>query len=564
MKKFSFLLILVVAFIRPLKAQNLIPFTVFHTNDLHSHLDGVKVASGESYEKRGGYARLTTAISDIRKQKKDEIVIGVDAGDFFSGTIFSAMALSSSKDFPEYEFFVENNFDLLTLGNHEFDPMNDGLEIVLEKAAKNHKSIPLIASNLYVKHDSSLRKYVGEDKLIRPYMIKEFKGLKGAIKVGFLGVLGPDGCLVSRSTREDVHFIGFDDQKSKEQLNDLAEHLNKIIYDMRSRHKVDVIILSMHGGGKESFELAKKLNGLDILIAGHTHKQEFAVVNGTVINQTGSYGENLGFLEFYFNPQNKIITLKNASANHIITITDKIPENHSWKNRINKWRVKSFELMGEKSSPTEVVFNPKKSYLRSSAIPNPMGTLVTKGVLAELNSSLPTAEEKIDIYLTSMGLVRTSFYKNTPYDRAEIFEAVAIGYDKNKQPGVDVVSFYLTPKEVRLVVSFMEIYRFISTSFSPAISPNLSFKIRKWGIPFINRIYDLKLGDTPLSDIDRPIKIATNRYVVDNISTVKKITRGWIDLGPKTKTGEPIITYPVHPKEYQLLIEHFRKNPTAY
>ena len=135
MKNIKYVFILVITFIcslvEPLKAQSLIPFTIFHTNDLHSHLDGLKVVAGESYEQRGGYARLTTAISDIRNKKKDEIVIGVDAGDFFSGTIFSAMALSDSKDFPEYEYFVENKYDLLTLGNHEFDPMNDGLEIIL-------------------------------------------------------------------------------------------------------------------------------------------------------------------------------------------------------------------------------------------------------------------------------------------------------------------------------------------------------------------------------------------------------------------------------------------------
>jgi hypothetical protein len=193
-----------------------------------------------------------------------------------------------------------------------------------------------------------------------------------------------------------------------------------------------------------------------------------------------------------------------------------------------------------------------------------MGDLVTTSIFTELNNSLPPKEDKIDVYLTSMGLIRTSFYKNTPYTRAEIFEAVAIGYDKKKQPGIEVVSFYLTPKEVKTVLGFMEIYRFISTSFSPAISPNLNFKIRKWGIPFINRIYDLKLGGIPLSDINRPIKFATNRYVVDNIETVKKITYGWIDLSPKTKAGEPVVLYPVHPKEYQLLIEHFKKNPTVY
>lgn len=564
MKKTTLITVLILTYSALLKAQELIPFSVFHTNDLHSHLDGVKVPSGNSYEKRGGYARLSTAISDIRKQKIDEIVIGVDAGDFFSGTIFSAIALSTSKDFPEYQFFIENKYDLLTLGNHEFDPKNDGLEIILKKADENPGKIPLIASNLYVNHDSPLRKFVGESALIRPYMIKEFSSPKGTLKAGFLGVLGPDGCLVSRSIRGDVHFIGFDDQKSKEKIGELADHLNKMIYDMRSRHKVDVVILSMHGGGKESFELAKKLKGLDILIAGHTHKQEFAIVNGVVINQTGSYSENLGFLEFNFDKKTKKISLKEPAKNHVITITDLIVEEASWKSRIEKWRTKSFQLMGETASPTEVIFTPKKSYIRSNNVPNSMGELITSSILAELNSGLSANEDKIDIYLTSMGLVRTSFYQNTPYNRAEIFEAVAIGYDDKKQPGVDIVSFYLTPKEVKTVISFMEIYRFITTSFSPAISPNLSFKIRKWGIPFINRIYDLKLNGTPLSDIDRPLKIATNRYVSDNIETVKKITRGWIDLSPKTKKGEPIKTYPVHPKEYQLLIEHFKKNPTAY
>lgn len=539
-----------------------IPFSVYHTNDLHSHLDGVKVPSGDSYEKRGGFARLSSVISDLRKKKKEEIVIGVDAGDFFAGTIFSSIALSSSADFPEFQFFLENKYDLVTLGNHEFDAHNDGLEIMFKKMLSRQSALPIVASNLYVSLNSPLAKYVGDERLIRRFLVKEFKSPKGQLKVGFLGILGPDGCLVSRSTRGDVHFVGFDDEDSDQELNKLSDHLNKMILELRKKHKVDLVILSMHGGGKESHKLASRLKGLDVFIAGHTHKQEFAIVNGIPVNQTGSYGENLGLLELSFNTKTKKVKLLSPEKNHVITITDKIPENPEWKKRIDEWRKKSFELMGEKSDPTEIVFTPKKSYQRSSEVPNPMGELVTSAVIDELNAG--QKEDKIDAYFTSMGLVRTSFYKNTPYSRAEIFEAVSIGFDNKKAPGVDVVSFYLTPKEVKTIIGFMELYRFISTSFSPAISPNLSFKIRKWGIPFVNRIYDIKLDGKPLADYERPIKIATNKFVVLNIETVKKITRGWIDLEPKTKTGEPIVAYPVHPKEYQLLIEHFRKNPGRY
>ncbi len=559
MKKPLFLALFLLSF--ALSSQE-ISFSVYHTNDLHSHLDGVKVPSGESYEKRGGFSRLSSVIQELKKKKKEEIVIGVDAGDFFAGTIFSSIALSKSPDFPELQFFIENKYDLVTLGNHEFDAHNDGLEIMFKKMQQHQPALPLVASNLYVSLNSPLSKYVGDDRLIRRFLVKDFKSAKGNLRVGFLGILGPDGCLVSRSTRGDVHFVGFDDEDSDQELNKLGDHLNKMIFELRKKHKVDLVILSMHGGGKESHKLASRLKGLDVFIAGHTHKQEFAIVNGIPVNQTGSYGENLGLMEFTYNPKTKKVKLLYPEKNHVITITDKIPENPEWKKRIDRWRKESFELMGHKEDPAEVVFTPKKSYQRSSEVPNPMGELVTSAIMRELNSS--ATDDKVDAYFTSMGLVRTSFYKNTPYTRAEIFEAVSIGFDDKKAPGVDVVSFYLTPKEVKTIISFMELYRFISTSFSPAISPNLSFKIRKWGIPFVNRIYDIKLDGKPLSDYDRPIKIATNKFVVLNIETVKKITRGWIDLEPKTKTGEPVVTYPVHPKEYQLLIEHFRKNPESY
>lgn len=550
-------------------AEESIPFNIFHTNDLHSHLDGIKVPVGNSFEKRGGYARLTTLISELRTQKKDEIVIGVDAGDFFAGTIFAGIALSNQKDFPEYQFFLDNKYDVMTLGNHEFDGENDGLEIMLKKAQAQASSIPIIASNIYVNGNSPLRHYIGEDKFIRPYMVRDFQSKKGKLRVGFLGILGPDGCLVSRSVRGDVHFVGFNDDKSKISMNDLVNHLNKMISDLREKHKVDVVILSMHGGGKESYSLAAKLKGLNILIAGHTHKNEFAIVQGTVINQTGSYGENLGLLELSYNTQTKKIHLENADKNHTITVTDKINENDIWKKRIKNWKKESYKLMGHDSDPDEVIVTLKNDYIRSSDIPNPMGELITSSVLTEINHKIlankeADTEDKVDAYITSMGLIRTSFYKNTPYTGPEIFEATSIGFDKNKRPGIEVTYFYLTPKEVKLIMNFMEIYTFISTSFSPAISPNLSFKIRKWGIPFINRIHDIKLDGKDLSNYDRLIKIATNKYILANIETVKKITHGWVDLTPKDRAGHPISNYIDIGKEYQFMIEHFKKNPTKY
>ena len=216
----------------------------------------------------------------------------------------------------------------------------------------------------------------------------------------------------------------------------------------------------------------------------------------------------------------------------------------------------------KKERPEDIIFTPQKDYIRSHAIPNPMGKLVTDSIIKELNSDV--LFDSIDVYMTSMGLVRTSLYKGVPYTRAELFEAVSIGFDQQFRPGIEIVSFYLSTKDLERILNFMELYSHISTSFSPAISSTVDFKIRKWGIPFINRIYDIKLNGVELKKVDRLVKIATNRYVVNNIDTVRKITRGWIEIVPKNDRGEPLKVLPTHGKEYQHLTEHLRKNSSLY
>ena len=563
-KKTTFLLYLLVSFLISSKLYSAeIPIVIYHTNDLHSHLDGVKIPHKNGYERRGGFARLQSAINEIKNTMKDHLVIGVDAGDFFSGTIFSGLAVSEETSFPEYDFFIDNQYDLITLGNHEFDAHNKGLEMMLKKMSTRSPLIPLVSSNLTIVNNSSLKKYYGENQIIRPYLIKDYSHQGKKIRIGFLGILGPDGCLVSRSTRGDAHFIGFNEDRSKMDVKALSKHIDQMASKLKKEKSVDLVILSMHGGGKESYDLAAGLSHVDALIAGHTHKQEFAIINDIVVNQTGSYGENLGFLKFFYNPQTKKLKIQDEKANHVLTITEAIKPDVSLQQKIESYRKKSFQLMGQTNNPDEVVFTPKNDYQRSSKIGNPMGQLVTNSLYQEINSHY-LKNDPIDLYITSMGLVRTSFYKNIPYTRAEIFEAVSIGFDERMRPGVDVVTFYLSPKEVKTIIQFMEIYTFISTSFSPAFSESLTFNIRKWGIPFLNRIYDLKLHGKDLSDYDRPIKIATNKFIVMNIETVKKISRGFIELIPKDKSGQPLKQFESLPKEYEIMTHHLMANPHKY
>lgn len=542
-----------------LYAEN-VPFSIYHTNDLHSHFDGVKYPGkgAEDYIKKGGFDRLASVIEDIRQAKKErgEIVIGVDAGDFFAGTVFSAIAPSNSKSFPEYEFLSLNNFDVITLGNHEFDAGNIGLEKMFAKASNFANGSALVATNLFLKDSKSkLSKYIGQNSLIKSYVIKDFKSVKGNLRVAFLGVLGPDACLVSKATRGDVGYIGFHDEKSKSNIKELASFLNPLILDLKEKKRVQVVVISMHGGGEEVNTIAKRLKGVDVIIAGHTHEVQFTVINGTIISQTGSYGENLGLLEMQYDTEAKKVSLVDPDKKPFIQIDEKITSSPKWMQQIGKWRTEAAKIMGEEKDLEEVIFTPTKNYIRDASTHNELGVFVTDKLLKGINDHGAKAE----MYFTTMSLIRNSLYKGVPYNRADIFEMLSIGFDEKLDPGVPTVTFYLTAKEVKALVNFLELYSHISKNFIPAFSSSVSFDLAKYGIPFVNRIKNLKLNGVNLNDIpeDQLIKVATNKYVIGNLDTVSNATHGFVKIDPKNERGESIRVYPTFPKEYQLFIEQF-------
>lgn len=544
-----------------------IPFTIYHTNDLHSHFDGVKypnpIEGRESYIVKGGFARMATVVQELRKEKarQKEIVFGVDAGDFFAGTIFSAIGPSlQTADFPEFEFLNDLKVDLITLGNHEFDPGNSGLETMLSKVQKINPEASIVATNLFIKDpQSKLNAFVGGDRLIKSYVIKTYKSGEQTLKVGFLGILGPDGCLVSRSTREDVKFIGFEDEGSRAKWKELLLLLRKKVHMLKKELGVDVVVLSMHGGGMESDHIAKEVAGINVIIAGHTHQEEFRTVNNVIISQTGSYGESLGLLNLKYDPKLKKVSLKDVSEKRLFPIDQTVLSDPNWEKKITEYRKKAYELMGHVSTQAgKQVFKPQRDYIRARELFNPMGELVTRALHEQINTTL--SDKKLDAYFTSMGLVRTSFLKGVDYNEADIFEAVSIGFDELNRPGTDIVSFYLSTDEFIRLINFLELYSHFSNSFAPAISPNVEYKVRWWGIPFVNRIHDLKLSGTDVSDWKGLIHVATNRFVYKNISTVEGLSYGLVKMAPKNEAGSSLVDPPTHQKEYIHLIQYLRQN----
>lgn len=537
-----------------------IPITIYHTNDLHSHFAGVKVPDAKSgYKIRGGFDRLMTAIKNIRESKKNEIVIGVDAGDFFAGTIYSAIAPSKEPSFPEFEFLSDAQFDVVTLGNHEFDTRNQGLEIMLSKALKQNSKTSLLASNVKFKNEQSpLKRFFGNNSLIKETIIKEYSLGTDKVKIAFLGILGPDACLASKATRGDVGFIGFNDERSKLDIKNLIKFINLKTAELKKQNLADLVVISMHGGSDEAAEIVSGLENTDLIIAGHTHQIERKIIEGKILSQTGDYGQNLGLLELKYDTETKKLSFINTDNSSIVKVDENIVADQLWKTKINMIKQKSFTLLGlNQQDADKEIFTADRDYERRSEIQNELGVMLTSRILNELNES----DLNIDLYFTSMGMIRDSIKKGVTYTVADIFELVGIGFDDKLVPGVNTVTFYLTKEEVKKVINFLELYSHVSKNFAPVFSDSVTFEINKYGIPFVNRIKNIKINGVLLDDTDRLIKIATNQFVINNLSTIETATYGLIKIDPKNEKGESIRQYPKHQKEFELLIRSFEKKP---
>src|SRR5664279_820767 len=91
-----------------IRAQDIRPLTILHSNDLHAHLlpDDLD---------RGGFARLAT---EVRRQKAQcAACLYLNAGDVVQGTPVSTLFHGA----PIYEIANLLGLDASALGNHDFD-----------------------------------------------------------------------------------------------------------------------------------------------------------------------------------------------------------------------------------------------------------------------------------------------------------------------------------------------------------------------------------------------------------------------------------------------------------
>lgn len=254
--------------------------TILHTNDVHSHIDPFP-ADHPRNANMGGVARRANLIESIRKENPNVLLL--DAGDIFQGTPY----FNYYGGELEFKLMSILNYDLATMGNHDFD---NGLEGFV--AQLPHAKFDFVSANYDFKNTIL-------DGIVKPYKIFT----KNGIKIGVFGLgIQLEGLVDKKNYKETVY-------------NDPIETAQEMTRILKTQEKCDLVICLSHIGYTYKNEpekisdlnLAAKTKDIDLIIGGHTHTflDKPTVVKNldgidTLVNQVGCYGINLGRIDFYF------------------------------------------------------------------------------------------------------------------------------------------------------------------------------------------------------------------------------------------------------------------------
>ncbi len=540
-------------------------FTLLHTNDLHSHFEGsgpdalFTPQAGDGDPVLGHYARLLTLIRGVRGERAaaGEPVLTVDAGDAYSGSLFHALAPRPDLPAaPELQFFQMAGYDAMTPGNHELDAGEAGWVNALEKVRASGLLARLVAGNLLPGDKTA--------PLLRTLpktLVRELRMGDRVLRVGLLGYLGPGAAHDCAPTRSTLRFAGYDEARARPDLDAMVALARAQAAELRARDKADLVIALLHGGEGEEEPLAKT-EGIDLVVAGHTHALYEAprVVAGRLVVQAGSYGRFLGRLDLAWD--GRTLTLRNPGAT-VLRVDDRVPADPAMLEQIAGWKAALDRLIAPQgwhyADPVTMV---ERDLHAGRGVHDPLGRYVTSRIAAVLRRRLP---QPPDLFFTELSLIREDWVtvggRPTPQQFSDVFRMLPLGFGPGHAPGSPIVSFWITPQELKDLVDVMELQRSLGRRGAMVYSDTLDYRVRWWGLPFVNRIADLTLHGKPFERWPALVQVSTTAYVAAYIPRLGAMTHGLARVDMKDREGRPIaqpLALPV-PGEAFLFADSFRK-----
>lgn len=435
--------------------------TILFTHDTHDHFypDAADV---------GGYTRLATLLERERANSSGAVVT-VDGGDFSMGSPFQTIYAT---DAPELRALGAMDYDVVTFGNHEYDYRPQGLADMLSAAQTAQKAwhdvlvsdlsdqdavkkcleeygVPgnlpaIVQANYKTPKDPSdpasqalvkaMADYPVTDYTILERPVRWPSGHEVTVKIAVFGIMGVD-------SDECAPMSGME-------LEDPIAAAQRVVKEIQEKEQPDFVICLSHSGTEkgrgEDYKLAKKVDGIDVIISGHTHStlEEPIEVNDTLIVSCGPYTQNLGKLVLSKGREESKAKLKYYA---LLPIDASVEEDEDMIKLAELFKTKVDEnyLSQYHMSYDGVLATAQQDFTRAET-----GDFIGESYIATIQEVEGEDYVPIAFAVAPDGVIRGSI-KQGNITASQAFDILSLGVGSDGTPGYPLVSVYLTGKDLK-------------------------------------------------------------------------------------------------------------------
>ncbi|MED1380308.1 bifunctional 2',3'-cyclic-nucleotide 2'-phosphodiesterase/3'-nucleotidase [Bacillus mycoides] len=279
--------------------ESTVNLRILETSDIHVNLMNYDYYQTKT-DNKVGLVQTATLVNKAREEAKNSVLF--DDGDALQGTPLGDYVANKINDpkkpvdpsytHPLYRVMNLMKYDVISLGNHEFNYGLDYLNKVISKT-----EFPVINSNVY--KDDKDNNEENDQNYFKPYHIFEKEvedesGQKQKVKIGVMGFVPPQVMNWDKANLE-----------GKVKAKDIVETAKKMVPKMKAEG-ADVIVALAHSGvDKSGYNVGMEnasyylteVPGVDAVLMGHSHTEVKDVFNGVPVVMPGVFGSNLGIID---------------------------------------------------------------------------------------------------------------------------------------------------------------------------------------------------------------------------------------------------------------------------
>jgi len=305
----------------------------------------------------GGISRIASIIKQIKTQNNHPVIV-VSSGDDLMGRYFNTFQGKAITSLCETA-----GYDIYALGNHEFDQGPGVLGEALEQT-----KLATLCSDLNIAGTAL-------EGTCLQFFIKEYD----TIRVGFFSLMTPQFSYITHAGNVSI----------KENHISFAK---KMIHLLQLK-KVDLIVAVTHIGIDLDQKLAAEVDGIDIIIGGHSHDYlpQALTINNTLIVNGGEKGTALARLDVSFDTNKQLVP--STATYTLIPVLESTPEDSVTAKKLHYFQnqLPSTVVLGH----TDKAWPLDKHTLRSG-----------ESIVADMVNDLIRKRFQVDIVLNNSGAFR--------------------------------------------------------------------------------------------------------------------------------------------------------------